>query len=149
MPNRLVDMDSWRRSACYPRRTFYPFSNDGPTSNRWITKACFRTCSTCRSRSQAPLYLYALHTIANRAEGTFALLRYSLGGNRPSQTTRLILSGARIHGTPLESQYNKRGISPLAPPSLTTRLQSLPPILHILHQNPMSGYSKGARGLSV
>jgi hypothetical protein len=60
--------------------------------NRRITKACFRTCSTCRSHSQAPLCLYTLRAIADRAEGTFARLRYSLGGDRPSQTTRLTLS---------------------------------------------------------
>ena len=35
------------------------------------------------------LYPYALRTIANRAECTFELLRYSLGGNRPSQTDPL------------------------------------------------------------
>ena len=37
----------------------------------------------------------------------------------------------------------------MAPPDLATRFHSLPPILHILTQNPMSSYSKGARGLSV
>ena len=37
----------------------------------------------------------------------------------------------------------------MAPPNLAARLQSLPPILHRLLQNPISGYSKGARGLSV
>jgi hypothetical protein len=61
-----------------------------------ITKACFRTCSTCQSRSQAPLCLYTLRTISNRAEGTFARLRYILGGDRPSQTTHLTLFPARI-----------------------------------------------------
>jgi hypothetical protein len=36
--------------------------SDGPsTRNRRITKTYFRTCSTYRSRSQAPFYLYALH----------------------------------------------------------------------------------------
>ena len=30
--------------------------------------------------------------IADHAEGTFVLLRYFLGGNRPSQTDRLPLS---------------------------------------------------------
>ena len=50
------------------------------------------------SRSQAPLYLYALRTIADRAEGTFELLRYFLGGNRPSQTNQLSLFLAQIHG---------------------------------------------------
>ena len=65
------------------------------------------------TRSQAHLYLYALHAIANRTECTFALLRYSLGGDRPSQTTRLTLSPRRIHGRGLESKYNKSGISPV------------------------------------
>ena len=36
--------------------------------------------------------------IADHAEGTFVLLRYFLGGNRPSQTDRLPLFHARIHG---------------------------------------------------
>jgi hypothetical protein len=42
-------------------------------------------------------------------------LRYILGGDRPSQTTRLELSSARIHGALLEIQYTKGGISRLAP----------------------------------
>ena len=71
--------------------------SDGPsTRDHRITKTCFRTCSTYVSRSQAPLYLYALHAIANRIEGTFVLLRYLLGGDRPSQTARLALSPRRI-----------------------------------------------------
>ena len=37
----------------------------------------------------------------------------------------------------------------MAPPILADQLQSLPPMLHMQYQNPMSGYSKGARGLSV
>ena len=58
----------------------------------------FPTCSTCQSRSQAPFYLYALRLIANQAEGTFELLRYILGGDRPSQTAQLTLFPARFHG---------------------------------------------------
>jgi hypothetical protein len=37
----------------------------------------------------------------------------------------------------------------LAPQKLAPLFQSLPPILHMRGQNPISGYSKGARGLSV
>ena len=66
--------------------------------NRRITKSYFRICSTHGSRSQAPFYLYARCLIANQAEGTFELLRYSFGGDRPSQTAQLTLSAARIHG---------------------------------------------------
>ena len=119
------------------------------TLNRRVTRACFRTCSTCQSRSQAPLYSYALRTIADRAEGTFARLRYFSGGDRPSQTTRLTLSLSRLHGLRLESQLNKGGIPRMAPPRLAPRLRSLPPILHMLNREPISGYSKGPRGLSV
>src|SRR5688500_18957188 len=96
VPNSSVDVDSWEESACYPRSTFYPLSDGNSTLNRRITKACFRTCSTCLSRSQAPLCLCALRTISNRAEGTFARLRYTLGGDRPSQTAHLTLFPTRI-----------------------------------------------------
>ncbi len=37
----------------------------------------------------------------------------------------------------------------MTPPRLAPELQSLPPILHILNQYPISSCSKGARGLSV
>jgi len=37
----------------------------------------------------------------------------------------------------------------MAPPILAYRVHSLPPILHMQAQNPMSSYSKGAQGLSV
>ena len=49
--------------------------------------------------------------MTDRAEGTFALLRYSLGGDRPSQTAHLALSAARIHGTGLEFKNSKGGVS--------------------------------------
>ena len=57
---------------------------------------CFRTCLTCQSRSQAPLCHYTRRLIANQSEGTFERLRYNLGGDRPSQTTRLTLSLIRL-----------------------------------------------------
>ncbi len=63
------DVTNRHRGAKPPRRyellgeisllsgsTFYPLS-DGPSMrNHRITLACFRTCSTCQSHSQAPLY---------------------------------------------------------------------------------------------
>ena len=124
-------------------------SNGDPTFNRWITRSCFRNCSTCLSYSKAHFYPCAPRMIANHAECTFELLRYNLGGNRPSQTDPLTLSLARIHGKRLDIQQIKSGISPMTPSTLTSRLQSLPPILHIICQMPISDYSKGSRGLSV
>src|SRR6478736_5227771 len=149
VPNRFVDVDSWKRSACYPRSTFYPLSDGNSTLYRRITKTYFRTCSTCWSHSQAPLCLYTLRTISDRAEGTFVRLRYILGGDRPSQTTRLALFSARIHGAKLDVQYIKGGISRLAPPRPQPGLQSLPPILSEMHRTPIPSCSKGSRGLSV
>ena len=84
VPNHPVDMDSWGRSACYPRGTFYPLSDHASISHGRITSSDFRPCSTCQSHSQAPLYTYTHYLIANQAEGTFERLRYILGGNRPS-----------------------------------------------------------------
>src|SRR2546429_60346 len=98
VPNLAVDVNSWARSACYPRRTFYPLS-DGPSmQNHRITKPYFRICSICRSRSQAPLCLCTLRLVSNQPEGTFGRLRYSLGGDRPSQTTHQAWSSTRITG---------------------------------------------------
>src|SRR5437868_11975733 len=96
--------------------------------NHRITKTYFRTCSTCPSRSQAPFCFCTHSMISDHAEGTFALLRYSLGGDRPSQTTHHTLSPTWIHKLRLEPQASQGGISRLAPHSLATMLHSLPPI---------------------
>ena len=124
-------------------------SDGDSTFHRRITKPNFRSCSTCQSHSQLTLYLYALLVITIHDEVSFGLLRYSLGGYRPSKTARLTLSESRIHGISLDSQHAKTGISPTTPSILTNRLRSLPVILHITCQEPISEYSKGSRGLSV
>ena len=69
------------------------------------------------SRSQAGLCVYTLRLISKQPEPTFERLRYSLGGDRPSQTTRLIMSLILIQGSRLEFKQAKGGISPMAPPS--------------------------------
>jgi len=143
VPNPAVDVNSWAGSACYPRSTFYPLSDGASTRYRRITNPCFRTCSSRRTRSQAPFYVYALRTITIRAEGTFGCLRYSFGGDRPSQTTRLTLSGS-LHTSPLDLKHNKGGISTLTHPMLAHRGHSLPPILHMLSSIPISSCSKGS-----
>lgn len=88
-----VDVDSWGGDKpVIPGGSFYPLS-DGPSMrNHRITKPDFRPCSTCQSRSQAPLCLYTLRMISIHSEGTFGRLRYLLGGDRPSQTAHLTLS---------------------------------------------------------
>ncbi len=107
----------------------------------------FRLCSTCRSRSQAPLCQCTLKVISIHLEGTFVRLRYSLGGDRPSQTTRLARSLWLEPG--LEAKFIQGGISTVAPSRLAPRLQSLPPILHKINSDSVPSYSKAPRGLFV
>ncbi len=52
---------------------------------------CFRTCSTSRSRSQAPLCHCTRRLIANQPEGTFGRLRYILGNLLARQLTTSLL----------------------------------------------------------
>ena len=108
--------------------------------------------ATARPVGLTVKHTYALmffRMIANHAECTFELLRYSLGGNRPSQTDTLTRSPTRVHGIGLDGRFTKGGISPMPPRSLTRPFRRLPPILHMIKQTPISGYSKGSRGLSV
>jgi hypothetical protein len=58
--------------------------------------ADFRLCSTCQSRSQASLCHCTRRAISDRSELTIARLRYTLGGDRPSQTTHHAMSRDRI-----------------------------------------------------
>jgi hypothetical protein len=61
VPNLAVDVNSWARSACYPRGSFYPLSHTPSTRSCGITKPDFRPCSACPPRSQAPFCLYTLN----------------------------------------------------------------------------------------
>ena len=87
--------------------------------------------------------------ISKHTKPTLELLRYSLGGDRPSQTAHLTVSPDRIHGSGLDLKCNQGGISPLPPPRPKPRDHWLPPILRRQHLKSLSGYSKGSWGLSV
>ena len=78
-----------------------------------------------------------LHSMcdADRTEQAFELLRYFLGGDRPSQTARLTLFLRRFHGARLEFRYSQGGISLAAgtelapgfkPPTYATQTMSKP-----------------------
>ena len=149
MPNLAVDVDSWARSACYPRSTFYPLSDGHSTLGRRITRTWFPTCSACGPRSQARLYSCALRTVADRPERTLRAPPLHFGrrppqSNYPPDTVR-----PPAHGRALGRRRDEGGIPRAAPPGLASRFQSLPPILYAPRQRPMSSCSKGSRGLSV
>ena len=124
--------------------------SDGPSiQNHRITISYFRTCSTCRSRSQAPLCYYTQRLISDQPEGTFERLRYFLGGDRPSQTAHLTMSPDSIQSRRLEFQYRKDGIPTASPPKPKPWFPRVPSILCMQHRNPILGYSKAPWGLSV
>ena len=87
--------------------------------------------------------------ISIHAEPSFERLRYTLGGDRPSQTARLTVSPDQIHGRRLENQQIKGGIPRVTPQNLTALLPRLPPILYMTCRFPVLSYSKAPWGLSV
>ena len=84
VPNDFVDVSSWKSSACYPWRTFYPLSDGLSTKYHRVTMADLRPRLACKPRGQAGLSHYTPKLITDQFEPTFARLRYSLGDSRPS-----------------------------------------------------------------
>ena len=149
MPNLPVDVDSWGRSACYPRSTFYPLSDGHSTLRRRITRTCFRTCSTRVSRSQAGLRSC---TLKDGCRPSRANLRAPplLFGRRPPQSNYPPGTVPRpVEGPGLGCQSAEGGIPRAPPPGLASRHPRLPPILYTAPRQPMPSCSKGSRGLSV
>ena len=84
--------------------------------------------------------------ISIHLERTFVRLRYSLGGDRPSQTAHLAGSSIFVE---LGPKLQKSGISLVTPQTLACLLQCLPPMLHICDPSPLPSCSKAPRGLFV
>ncbi len=116
--------------------------------NHRITKPDFRPCSTCQSRSQAPLCLYTLRMISIHSEGTFGRLRYSLGATPQSNCPPDTVSPRAKRGG-LEWSYSQGSIPPLPPRMLAHTSLRLLPILYKRYKHSISGCSKAPRGLSV
>ena len=149
MPNLAVDVDSWARSACYPRSTFYPLSDGHSTLGRRITRAYFRTCSACLPRSQARLHSCALRTVADRSERTLRAPPLRFGRRPPQSNYPPGTVRAPGHGRALGRRSCEGSIPRSAPRELAPPLRSLLPILYTPNQRPMPSCSKGSRGLSV
>ena len=149
MPNLAVDVDSWARSACYPRSTFYPLSDGPPTRGRRITRACFRTCSACGPRSQARLYSCIQKdgcrpSRADLRAPPLPFRRRPPQSNCPPGTVPEPVDGLGLGRRSREGSIPRAAPRGLAPPDL-----SLLPILYTRDQRPMPSCSEGSRGLSV
>ena len=85
-----------RDKPVIPRVTFvrwamaFPFTTTGSLSPTFVSAR--HVCLPVKLPSAFTLF----RAISVRAEGTFGRLRYSLGGDRPSQTARLTLSPDRF-----------------------------------------------------
>src|SRR3569832_1056978 len=115
-------------------------SPGAPTCSQRITRSDYRPCLSCRSHSQARFCPCTQQLISNQPEQTLERLRYILGGDRPSQTTRLPRSPIRI---------TDQVSIPDMPGWCSIGGRSLPPTLYKHIQNTMTGCSKAPRGLSV
>jgi|KBSMisStandDraft_5_1062788.scaffolds.fasta_scaffold148137_1 hypothetical protein len=93
------------------------------------------------SPSSSLVPLYSLRLISNQAERTFGRLRYFLGGDRPSQTTRLLRSRKGSSPVPVSA--------PHWPGWCSIGALRLPPTLYRPAENTIAGCSKAPRGLSV
>ena len=139
-------MDSWARSACYPRSTFCPLSDGRPAPGRRITRTCFRTCSGCRPRSLAGLCPCTQEggcrpPRADLARASVTLWEATAPVKLPAW------HGPRSRG--LGGQGAGGGIPRTAPRGLAPPPRSLPPILYAAPRTPMPSCSEGSRGLSV
>ena len=132
-PEYLLSVERW------------PFHTEPP--DHYVLLSYLLDLSVSQSSALVPLHFSS--AISDRAKRTFELLRYLLGGDRPSQTAHHALSPPPIQGARLEPQRCQAGISTLAPRELASTLQSLPAILHKHRHSPMQSYSKGSWGLSV
>ena len=82
--------------------------------------------------SQAPLCHYTLRTVTNRPEGTFRSLRYTFGGDHPSQTTHQTVSSQQRVRTQIDRKSTRLNSSQksvlLQPQDVTSRHRGAKPL---------------------
>ena len=146
MPNLAVDVDSWARSACYPRSTFCPLSDGRSAPGRRITRTRFRACPRCPSRSLARLCSCTLKAGCRPARAYLARASVTLW-EATAPVKLPTWRGPPVRG--LGGQGVGGGIPRPAPRKLALPFLSLPPILYATPRHPPPSCSEGSRGLSV
>ena len=146
MPNLAVDVDSWARSACYPRSTFCPLSDGRSAPGRRITRTRFRACPRCPSRSLARLCSCTPKAGCRPARAYLARASVTLW-EATAPVKLPTWRGPPVRG--LGGQGVGGGIPRPAPRKLALPFLSLPPILYATPRHPPPSCSEGSRGLSV
>ena len=140
MPNLLSIWTLGREISLLSQGSFNPLSDGPSTRYHRITKPYCCTCSSrFDSQSSSLLPLHSSPSAIWPREGTFWAPPASFEATAPT-TARLTLSRISLLSR-LEFQYIKGGIPTSAPVRLASNFPSLPPILYVMYQNPMSGYS--------
>ena len=148
VPNFIVDMNSWMKSACFPVTIpsveRWPFHTEPP--DHYVLLSHLLDLSVSQLSLLMPLH-YQYDVRPYLGDLRAPPLHF---GRRPPQSNCLPCTVPDPDDGPrLEPQTHQGGISRTAPCKLAFALHSLPPILHKPVQSPMQSYSKGSRGLSV
>ena len=109
----------------------------------------FRPCSTCTSRSQAPIYQCAQEAGFHSARGDLCAPPLLFGRRPPQSNCPPAAFPSPDDGRGLGARRAKGGISTATPRPPGGTAQSLPPILRMKHPDPTAGCSKAPRGLFV
>ena len=97
VPNSAVDMDSWAELACYPRSSFYPLIFRGIECLRsvhYVLLSYLVVMPDFQSSQLMPLHNRS--DVHPELADLNKLLRYFLGGLRPTQTAHQLLSPLRF-----------------------------------------------------
>ena len=100
VPNSAVDMDSWAELACYPRSSFYPLisrSIECLRSVHFVLLSHLLGMYPLQSSQLMPMHYQ--RDVHPRLADLNKLLRYFLGGLRPTQTARQLLSPLSLIST--------------------------------------------------
>ncbi len=115
VPNRIVAVDAWMRSACYPQSNFYPLSFRHPILNGRITNFHFRDCAGGSPCSKAGFCVCTSSSISIRAKPTFVNASVIVWeATAPVKLPARYCLRSLIQGNRLDISQRKGGVS-LAP----------------------------------
>lgn len=145
VPNDLVDMDSRRSSACYPRGIFDPLSEIPSTRQSRISMTDFRPCSTRRSHSQASIW-HSPRILGVQPSWAYLRTPPFICRRPPPQSNFLAYTVFRR----MKNENLSRVVfQDCLFKSLTKRSHKLPPLLFKRDFHPIYAKSKDPRGLLV
>ncbi len=149
MPNLAVDVDSWARSACYPRSTFYPFSDGPPTRAAGSLEPAFAPARLVGLAVKPACTLAFKRTVARPSRADLRAPPLPFRRRPPQSNCPPGTVPEPVDGLGLGRRSREGSIPRAAPRGLAPPDRCLLPILYTRDQRPMPSCSEGSRGLSV